>query len=56
MPFIHRYICANPVECPNADKKMRKFWFKKDRNYEAKYLFASVLKCHYNSDNKEWWW
>lgn len=46
----HRNICASPLECSRADLKMRKFWFKWDRNYEAKYMFASYLgdKCSEN--------
>lgn len=56
MPFIHRYICANQIECPLADIKMRKFWNKETRNMEAKYTFASYFHCKYNIDDKYFWW
>lgn len=54
--FIHKYACANPIECRRADMKMRKFWFKWNRNWEAKYIFASYLGCKYNDDYYIWRW
>lgn len=52
--FIHKYACANPLECPRADLKMRKFWFKWNRNHEAKYMFASYLG--YKCSENYWMW
>lgn len=49
MPFIRRYICANPIECPSVDRKMRKLW-NVDRNLEAIYYFPSYMRCRYNID------
>lgn len=52
MPFIHINACSNPVLCPSADYKMRKFWDKDIRNWEAMYMFTSHLKMHYNMEFK----
>lgn len=55
MPFIHKNPCSNPIECPKADIKMRKFWNRDMRNWEAKYMFSSCLKMHYAFDCKLFW-
>lgn len=49
MPYLHINICNNPIACPNADKKMQKFWGKRRRNGEAKYFMMSSLKNCKNS-------
>lgn len=58
MPFIRRYVCANPIECPKSDKQMLKLraTYKSTRNSNAKYYIPSYSYCKYNVDAMKFYW